>query len=165
MIKWAAVRGHELPKIRNVQVYAFGDLPNQGFCGLMVSEGLTNDLFTQVHAQLSACWCVFPCLAVSFLPNPCWLLSQPPRGDCFCQVTSTSQSSKPIVSVPIFFQFGGAFCTMSTPTFWKQILLLAFMTSSSPSGFFLHHWFPSQFLASFSTSAQLLNVGMLQNSS
>lgn len=55
MTKWAAVRGHELPKIRNVQVYAFGDLPNQGFCGLMVSEGLTNDLFTQVHAQLSAC--------------------------------------------------------------------------------------------------------------
>lgn len=124
MIKWAAARGHELPKIRNVQVYAFNDLPNQGFCGLMISEGLTNDLFTQAHAQLSAySRSVFPFLAVSFLPNPHWLLSQSPHGDCVCLVTSTSQSSKPIVSLSILFQFLGAFCTMSTPTFWKQILL------------------------------------------
>lgn len=107
----------------------------------------------------------FPCsLFFTQSPNLHWLWSQPPHGDCICQVTSASQSSKPIVSVPILFQFLEAFCTMSTPTFWKQILLLAFMTSCLPSGFFLLHWLSSQSLASSSSSAQLLNVGMLQSS-
>lgn len=37
MIKRAAVRANELPKIRNVQVYAPNDLLNPRFCGFMTS--------------------------------------------------------------------------------------------------------------------------------
>lgn len=43
MIKWAAVRGHLLLKIRNMQLYASDDLPGQGFCGLMVPKGLAGN--------------------------------------------------------------------------------------------------------------------------
>lgn len=110
MMKWSAVRGHELPKIRDVQVYVFDNLPHQGFCGLRVSWGLTIDLFPQVHGQLSAYgWCIFPLLVVSFLPNPHWFLSQPPHGDCLCQVTTTSCHQSPLSLSLSPFNFGEYF--------------------------------------------------------
>lgn len=48
------MRANELPKIRNVQVYAPNDLLNPRFCGFMISLGQEDDLFIQVHTQLSA---------------------------------------------------------------------------------------------------------------
>lgn len=66
MIKWAAVRGHLLLKIRNMQLYAFDDLPGQGFCGLMVSKGLAGN-----HKRTHNCQLMVDesFLTVSFLPS------------------------------------------------------------------------------------------------
>lgn len=147
MIKWAAVRANELPKIRNVQVYAPNDLLNPRFCGFMISLGQEGDLFTQVHTQLSAYgWCFFPFFTVSFRSNLRWLLS-----NHLIDITSVKSP------VPLSYQTQSSL-SRSYFTFRKHLaqwqLLLYGNRSFSwlpwphphPVVFFLPHWLSFQSL-------------------